>query len=115
MNATHFLTVGAELGEGPIWIDGALWFVDIKRQHVYRHHPDTAATDFWLAPEMVGWVLPSAQGDLIVGLQSGPHRFSPETSAFSRIAEVEAHLPANRLNDAAIDARGRIVFGTMDI
>ncbi len=114
MQATHFLNVGAELGEGPAWIDGALWFVDIKGRHIYRHRPDTGETDRWDAPEMVGWVLPSIRGDLIAGLQSGPHRFLPESGTFAVISEVDAHLPANRLNDAAIDARGRIFFGTMD-
>ncbi len=29
--AEHCLTVGATLGEGPIWVDDALWFVDIKQ------------------------------------------------------------------------------------
>ncbi len=114
MQATHFLKVGAELGEGPVWLDGALWFVDIKGRHIYRHRLDSGETDRWDAPEMVGWVLPSIRGDLIVGLQSGPHRFSPDTGAFYSISAVDAHLPANRLNDAAIDARGRIFFGTMD-
>lgn len=114
MQAEHALTIGAELGEGPAWIDGALWLVDIKRLRIYRHQPETGTTDGWDAPEMVGWVLPSHAGDLIVGLQSGPHRFDPATSRFTRIAEIDAHLPANRLNDAAIDAEGRIFFGTMD-
>lgn len=114
MIAKHFLSVGAELGEGPVWIDDALWFVDIKGRHIYRHRPDASETQRWDAPEMVGWVLPSARGDLIVGLRSGPHRFSPKTGAFDRVASVDADLPASRLNDAAIDARGRIFFGTMD-
>lgn len=111
--AQHFLTVGAELGEGPVWIDDALWFVDIKGRRLYRHRPASGATDRWDAPEYIGWVLPAAAGDLIVGLQSGPHRFAPD-AGFARIAEVDAHLPANRLNDAAIDAAGRLYFGTMD-
>jgi len=114
IQAEHALSVGAELGEGPAWIDGALWFVDIKRRRIYRHRPDTGTIDHWDAPQMVGWVLPSVRGDMIVGLQTGPHRFDPATGVFTHIAAVDAHLPANRLNDAAIDARGRIVFGTMD-
>ncbi|MFC3556994.1 SMP-30/gluconolactonase/LRE family protein [Sphingomonas qilianensis] len=114
MQAGHLLAIGAELGEGPIWIDGALWFVDIKGSRIYRHVPETGALDRWDAPEFVGWVVPSAKGDLIAGLQSGPHRFSPEMGAFDRIAEIDAHLPANRLNDAAIDPAGRLFFGTMD-
>lgn len=114
MIATHLLSIGAELGEGPVWIDDALWFVDIKGCRIYRYLPDTGETTHWISPEMVGWVLPSQRGDLIVGLQSGPHRFTPTTGAFERIARVDAHLPANRLNDAVIDPRGRIFFGTMD-
>jgi len=114
MDATHLLTIGAELGEGPVWIDDALWFVDIKGRHIFRHHAVTGATDRWDAPEMVGWVLPAERGGLIVGLQSGPHRFAADTRQFERIATVDAHLPANRLNDAAIDAQGRVFFGTMD-
>ena len=112
MQADHFLPVGAELGEGPAWIDGALWFVDIKRRRILRHR-DGALTH-WDAPEMVGWVLPSAAGDMIVGLRSGPHRFDPAGGTFARIGEVEAHRASDRLNDAAIDRAGRIVFGTMD-
>lgn len=114
IDATHLLTVGAELGEGPVWVGDALWFVDIKGGHIYRHRPATDATDRWDAPEMVGWVLPTERGDLIVGLQSGPHRFAADTGQFERIATIDAHLPANRLNDAAIDAQGRVFFGTMD-
>ncbi|QIG81899.1 SMP-30/gluconolactonase/LRE family protein [Sphingosinithalassobacter tenebrarum] len=114
MEASHLLSVGAELGEGPVWIGDALWFVDIKRLHLYRHRPESGTTDRWDAPEMVGWVLPSHRGDMIVGLQSGPHRFAPDTGSFTRIATIDADLPDNRLNDAAVDARGSIFFGTMD-
>lgn len=114
IEAKHALTVGAELGEGPVWIDDALWFVDIKRLRIYRHRPETGTIDHWNAPEMVGWILPSVRGDMIVGLQSGPSRFDPVDGSFAQIGTVDAHLPANRLNDAAIDAAGRIYFGTMD-
>lgn len=114
IDATQLIAAGAQLGEGPVWIDDALWFVDIKGRHVHRYRPGTAGTERWDAPEMVGWVLPSARGDLIAGLRSGPHRFAPETGAFTPIAAVDAHLPDNRLNDAALDAHGRIFFGTMD-
>ena len=114
MQAEHLLSVGAELGEGPVWIDDALWFVDIKRNTVFRFDPATRDLASWPAPEHVGWVLPSAKGGLIAGLRSGPHRFLPESGTFERIAHIQADLPDNRLNDAAIDAGGRIWFGTMD-
>jgi sugar lactone lactonase YvrE len=36
--------LGAELGEGPIWHDEALWFVDIKWQQIHRYEPGSGAT-----------------------------------------------------------------------
>lgn len=114
IEATHLLTVGAELGEGPVWIGDALWFVDIKGRTILRHTPATGALDRWAAPEFVGWILPAADGALIAGLQSGPHRFSAATGRFEPIARVDAEHPANRLNDAAVHPGGRVYFGTMD-
>ncbi len=114
MEARHLLTVGAELGEGPIWIDDALWFVDIKNDTVFRFDPETLELARWKAPEHVGWVLPSAHEGLVAGLKSGPHRLNLASGAFERIATVHADLPDNRLNDAAIDGEGRIWFGSMD-
>ena len=35
-----------ELGEGPVWVDGALWFVDIKKQKIYRYEPSSGGTAF---------------------------------------------------------------------
>ncbi len=114
MQAEHFLTIGAHLGEGPAWIEGALWFVDIKGKTVFKVETTTKTVTRWPSPEHVGWVLPSAHGGLIAGLQSGPHRFDPADGSFTRIAQVHTDLPDNRLNDAAIDAAGRIWFGSMD-
>lgn len=114
IDARPVLSIGAELGEGPLWLGEDLWFVDIKGRRIYRHTPATDALAQWEAPEYVGWVLPSHLGEPIVGLQSGPHRFSPETGAFAPLASIDPDLPANRLNDAAIDPAGRVFFGTMD-
>ena len=112
--AEHCLTVGATLGEGPIWVDDALWFVDIKQQRIYRHDPVAGTLDHWASPEMVGWVVPAQRGGFVAGLKSGPHHFDPATGSFEQLAEIDAHLPANRLNDACVDGQGRIWFGTMD-
>jgi sugar lactone lactonase YvrE len=51
---------------------------------------------------------------MIAGLQSGLHRFDPETGDFALLAAVEADRPGNRLNDAVTDRLGRIWFGSMD-
>ncbi|HEX8641840.1 MAG TPA: SMP-30/gluconolactonase/LRE family protein [Allosphingosinicella sp.] len=107
-------SVEAELGEGPVWSDGALWFVDIKKRKVHRYAPADGAQHSWDAPEQIGFLLPAEGGGFVAGLQSGLHLFDPDSGAFSPMAEVEPKLPSNRLNDGAIDPSGRLWFGSMD-
>lgn len=108
--------LGAELGEGPIWVDRdrALWFVDIKKQEIHRFDPANGARHSWTAPEQVGFVLPAERGGFVVGLQSGLHHFDETSGIFSLIVEVDADIPTNRLNDGVVDPQGRLWFGTMD-
>ena len=108
--------VGAQLGEGPLWMaqEQALWFVDIKGRQIHRYHEPTGAKRSWPCPEEVGFIVPLARGQFIVGMQSGLHRFDPDNGSFSLIAAVDSHLPHNRLNDGFVDAAGRLWFGTMD-
>ena len=108
--------VGAQLGEGPVWVerDKALWFTDIKRKQVYRFDPATADGRSWDAPEQIGFVFPAKSGGFIAGLQSGLHRFDPKKGKFKLLLEVEPGSPNNRLNDGVVDSQGRLWFGTMD-
>jgi xylono-1,5-lactonase len=104
----------AELGEGPVWAQGALWFVDIKKRKVHRYEPASGARGSWDSPEQVGFVFPADDGRFVAGLQSGLHSFDPESGAFALIAEIEPERPGNRLNDGVVDPEGRLWFGTMD-
>jgi sugar lactone lactonase YvrE len=106
--------LAAELGEGPVWADGALWFTDIKRRQVHRYDPATGGRRSWDSPEQIGFVLPAEGGGFIAGLMSGLHRFDPATGAFDLIALIEPERPDNRLNDGVVDPAGRLWFGTMD-
>jgi sugar lactone lactonase YvrE len=115
LEARAVATVGAELGEGPVWVerDRTLWFTDIKAPRAYRYDPANGALNHWDAPGQVGWVLPSADGDYLAGLQSGIHRFDPAIG-FTPLVAVEPEWPGNRANDATVDPAGRLWFGTMD-
>ena len=93
--------------------DDALWFVDIAAKRVHRYHPHADRHDAWTAPEKVSFILPTRRGDFIVGLQSGLRRFDPDTGGFEHFADIEAHLPDNRLNDACIAPDGSLWFGSM--
>jgi xylono-1,5-lactonase len=112
----HVCSVGATLGEGPWWDAGAacLWFVDIKAPEVLRFTPASGTLERWAAPAEVGWVLPRADGAMLAGVRGGICTFEPDGGAFARVVPVEADVPGNRLNDATVDAAGRLWLGTMD-
>ena len=107
------LQARAELGEGPVWHGGALWFVDIKGQRIHRLDVRTGEQRSWSAPAPPGFVAPTADGGWIAGLKSGLHRFEPETGHFELMTPVEDPSLDNRLNDGFVDANGRLWFGSM--
>lgn len=116
LEPTSVLSLGATLGEGPVWVarDAALWFVDIKSHRIHRYDPQSGVASSWTAPGQVGWIVPTTDGLFAVGLQSGVHRFDPANASFSLLHAPEAHLPGNRQNDACVAPDGALWFGSMD-
>lgn len=115
--------VAAQLGEGPLYqaTSNALWFVDIKGHRIHRYQFDdeaaaagTPSTRSWPAPDQVGFIVPTANDLLLCGLRTGLHWFDPDTGAFSEYLRLPYEADGNRLNDAHVDASGRLWFGSMD-
>ncbi len=108
----------ASLGEGPVWDDRrrCLWFVDIDRQCVHAFDPATVGFATWEVGEAVGAVALCENGDLVLAVRSGFRRMHLDTNnvaAFEPMAQVEADRPRNRMNDGAVDSRGRFWAGTL--
>jgi sugar lactone lactonase YvrE len=101
------------LGEGPLWRDGALWFTDIKRRKIHRFDP-AGQTHSWDAPSQVGFLAPMRGGHFLAGAKTGLYDFDPAAGSFTLIRTVEPDQPGNRLNDGAVDGKGRLWFGSMD-
>jgi sugar lactone lactonase YvrE len=114
MSPTCIWPLAAKLGEGPLWWQGAVWFTDIKQNRIHRFDPATGVGKAWEAPAEPGFLAPMTDGTFIAGLKTGLHRFVPESGAFTLMKAVEPHSPGNRLNDGAVDAAGRLWFGSMD-
>lgn len=106
--------LGAVLGEGPVWWQDALWFTDIKQDRIHRFTPGTGARHSWAAPASIGFLAPLHDGHFLAGAKTGLLDFDPVTGIFVPVQTVEADLPGNRLNDGAVDAKGRLWFGSMD-
>jgi len=107
---------GAELGEGPIYDsrDDALYFVDIKGQRLHRLALRERRRSTWDMPEPIGWIAPRKKPGFVAGFKSGFAMLSLEPFAITPIASPEPERASNRLNDAKVDAAGRIWAGSMD-
>jgi len=116
LHAQHICEVGAELGEGPVWVsrDAALWFVDIRGEQVHRYDPATGEHATWSTPDTPGFIVPVRGGGFLVGLKSGLRRFDPASSEYAHHQHVEPHAPQNRLNDGCVGPDGALWFGSMD-
>lgn len=106
--------LACELGEGPLWWRGCLWFTDIKQKKIHRFDPQKVKGDSWKTPSEVGFLVPLENGHFIAGAKTGLYDFDPSAGDFRFLRTVEPDRPSNRLNDGAVDARGRLWFGSMD-
>ncbi|MEO5797177.1 MAG: SMP-30/gluconolactonase/LRE family protein [Rhodoferax sp.] len=106
-----------QLGEGTLWhaASSRFFFVDIRGQAVHSWSPTTDVRQSWQMPEMVGWLVPCADGQgFIAGFQSGFVRLTLEPELkIERLGSPHPDQPGVRLNDAKADAGGRIWAGSM--
>lgn len=105
----------ASLGEAPLWspADGCLWWIDIEGQRLLASPLDGGPTREWPTPGPIGCLALLGDGDLLAGVGTGLYRFARDAGRFARLAGLPLD-EAQRLNDGAVDARGRLWAGTMD-
>lgn len=115
MTATCIVDCRNTLGEGCVWDprDGALYWTDIAESRIYRLGGDGTVSVFPL-PERAGFILPRDRPGFVVGLASRVAICDPAFRHFETVAVIEEDLPQTRINDAAVDPFGGIVFGTFD-
>ena len=103
------------LGEGCIWDprDKSLYWTDIQESRILRFGPDGATTTFSL-PERAGFILPREKSGFVIGFASHIAIADPSFTTFSTLAVIEPERSQTRVNDAAVDPAGGIVFGTFD-
>jgi sugar lactone lactonase YvrE len=109
------LRARARLGEGPAWdaATGTLLWVDIYDHRVHRYDPATGEDRPFDTGETVGFAVPAADGRILVGLKSHLAFLDPRDGSIERIASIGLDQPDSRINDGAVDPRGRLWFGTL--
>ena len=108
---------GAVLGEGPLWSarENRIYWVDIRGKILHRLDLTTGEQLAWPVPGMIGWIIERQQGGFLAGIDRSVFAIDMATGTpvLSHLFDVEPDQPDNRLNDAKVDAQGRLWTGTM--
>lgn len=109
--------LGAELGEGPLWLpeQQRLYFVNLIPGVLHAYDAD-GATHSWQLPTSICWIVPRLDGDgFMAGLKDGIVRLwlQPELQ-IEYLHKPVQDRPGVRLNDAKADPYGRLWAGTLN-
>lgn len=113
-------TVGSyrsQWGEGPIWHDDALLYVDIENGRVIRLEPETgeeAVCDLKDEVGRVGTVVPRASGGFLVAGDDGFFSIS-DSGEVTSLGDPEPDKPNNRFNDGKCSPDGHFFAGTISL
>jgi sugar lactone lactonase YvrE len=112
LEADHWLTVGAELGEGPAWDERTrrLSFVDITAGALYRTDGTTVETLVTLDVPLGAALLSEVDDDYLLVTREGFR-----TLQGGPLLEVLGDRPDLRFNDAQCDPAGRAFAGTLSM
>ncbi len=108
-------SIRSRWGEGPIWWNGALYYVDIEGHEVHRYDPVSGEERSWNVGQRVGTVVPREAGGLVIAGDHGLFFLDEESGELSPIADPEADKPDNRFNDGKCSPDGRFFAGTISL
>ncbi|ADE54563.1 SMP-30/gluconolactonase/LRE family protein [Coraliomargarita akajimensis] len=119
MPTTTVRTIGARIskwGEGPIWWNNSLLYVDIEGHAIIQLNPETEEETIWNIGERIGTVVPTECGSLLYAGDTGIIRFDPQTGNKAPLGDPEAELRStNRFNDGKCDPAGRFWAGSISL
>ena len=108
-------TYVSQWGEGPIWYQDKLIYIDIEGQKVLTFDPARHEEQVWDVGERVGTVVPRASGGLVIAGASGFRFLDTKTGEIEPWIDPESGLPGTRFNDGKCDPKGRFWAGSMDL
>ena len=101
-------------GEGPIFWNEHLLYVDIEGHALIRLNPKNGEEQVWEIGERIGTVVPRQSGGFVCAGDSGIYSFDPVTGDKKSMADPESDKrPDNRFNDGKCDPSGRFWAGTI--
>ena len=104
----------SQWGEGPIFWQEHLIYVDIEGHALIRLNGETGSEETWEMDERIGTVVPMQEGGFLCAGDSGIYSFDPDSGTKTNLADPEADKrPENRFNDGKCDPSGRFWAGTI--
>ena len=103
----------AELAEGPVWHDGALWWVNINVGTLNRLDVRAGLNTSRATGDFLGVVVPDAQGGWLLARRDSIARLDWSSGKITTLAVLPNPDPRLRFNDGKCDPRGRFFAGTM--
>ena len=119
MSEPTIQTIGTHVsqwGEGPIYTEGHLVYVDLEGHKIIRLAPETGKEQIWNLGERIGTVVPRAAGGYLYAGDTGINTFDPTTGSKQNLADPEFDKRStNRFNDGKCDPAGRLWAGTISL
>ncbi|NQU84279.1 MAG: SMP-30/gluconolactonase/LRE family protein [Mariniphaga sp.] len=111
------LDTKSALGEGAIWNHKTqkLYWINITGKTLNIYNPAVEINKELMTGQIIGTVVPSESGNVIVALQNGIYYLDVETGTKNFIVDPESDFQENRFNDGKCDPFGRLWVGTMKI
>lgn len=105
----------SQWGEGPIWWQNALYYVDTEGHQVHRFDPANGSECTWETGERVGTVVPRESGGLVIAGDHGISLLDTTSGVLTHVVDPEQDLPDNRFNDGKCSPDGRFFAGTISL
>jgi L-arabinonolactonase len=114
----HLVSSQNQLGETPIWSpeENALYWVDWGNGPICRFEPATGKFDTFPVSLPVTALARRSEGSWVVIAQNGLYAWEPKTNEYHLlVGPPEPDKPEMCYNDAAVDRKGRLLVGTVNM
>lgn len=105
----------AELAEGPVWHDGALWWVNIVSGTLNRLDVASRLNTSRATGDFLSAAVPSRDGSWLIAQRNRCSRLDWSSGAITPCASISDFPAGNRLNDGKCDPMGNFWVGSMDL
>lgn len=108
-------TQKCEWGEGAVWWDDSLLYVDIEGKRIHRFSPETGDEESWETGQRVGTVVPRKGGGFVFAGDNGLFFLDERNGDIAPISDPEPGKADNRFNDGKCSPDGRFFAGTISL